>query len=42
MPTSLNERFHSLQINLQGNFNQNPKGYFGEESDKQILIYMEE
>ena len=42
MPASLNGRFYSLQINLQGNFDQNPKGYFGEESDKWILIYMGE
>ena len=42
MPASLNRKFYSFQINLQGNSDQNPKGYFGEESDKWILIYMRE
>lgn len=42
MPSSLNERFNSLQINLQRNFDQNPKGYFGEEADKKILVYTED
>lgn len=42
MPNSWKERFGFLQINPQRSSNQNPKGCFGEEPDKQILRHMEE